>query len=89
MDATKADAALERKLAERDRKIGELEGELKEVRGMLGDVLTRLGQNDEKLKNIVADVSAEHKDRVALIGKFETALAEMRGRVSAILRDWS
>jgi len=72
-----------------DRELAVLRNENAELRGMLGTVLTRLGQTDEKVKAVINDLNSEHKDHAAQISGFETALAELRGRVSAILRDWT
>ena len=72
-----------------DRELAVLKAENREVKAMLGEAVARLGQTDEKLKALVNDLNSEHKDHAAQISGFETALAELRGRVSAILRDWT
>ena len=78
------------------RKLAELRAENVEVKGLLADALAKVGklegrldEADTKLRNMAADVDAERKDHLARMSAFKVELAELRGRVSAVLRDWT
>jgi hypothetical protein len=74
---------------ELDRELTVLRNENAELKGMLRDVVARLGQTDEKLKNLVADANAERKDHIGRMTAFQVEVAELRGRMGAILRDFT
>jgi hypothetical protein len=90
-------------LADDARRIAELRAENVEVKGLLrdalekfsklegklDDALKRLEQTDAKLRNMAADVDAERKDHIGRMTAFQVEVAELRGRVSAVLRDWT
>ena len=78
------------------RKLAELRAENIEVKGMLRDALAKVGklegrldEADTKLRNMAADVDAERKDHLARMTAFKVEVAELRGKVSAVLRDWT
>jgi hypothetical protein len=72
------------KLVERDREIGVLRNENVEIRALLGSVLSKVEANNEKMKNLIADLEGERRERHEL----ELKLADLRGRMGALLRDY-
>jgi hypothetical protein len=68
-------------LAMRDRRITKLEAQNTLLRGKLDDAL-------KKIESVAAEVDAGHKDRDALVASFQVEVAELRGRMGAILRDF-
>lgn len=59
-------AECDRKLAQRDREIANLQAENRELKSMLGDVLARLGQTDDKLKDLRDDLKGAGALKVRL-----------------------
>jgi hypothetical protein len=72
-----------------DRKLAALKAESIELKGMLGDALKRCDQVNDKLKNLIADVDGERRDHISRMTAFQVEVAELRGRVCAVLRDWT
>ena len=73
-----------RERQERAADVAELEGEIRELKDLLRDTLARLEASDTKAKNLAADLEAERRDR----GAVQIEVAELRGRVSGVLRDY-
>jgi hypothetical protein len=63
------------------KRIAELEAENAVLRGKLDDVL-------KKFESVAAEVDAGNRDRDALVASFQVEVAELRGRLSAVLRDY-
>jgi hypothetical protein len=85
-----------KKLAERDARIAKLEaltkplkGELNELRATLADLLVKFNAVESTIQTLMADFKAESGVRDGLVRTFELQIAEMRGRVSAVLRDYT
>jgi hypothetical protein len=74
---------------ELDRELTVLRNENAELKAMLGDVVARLGEADTKLRNMAADVDGERKDHIGRMTAFQVEVAELRGRMGAILRDFT
>ena len=77
------------KRLEIDRELAVLRNTNADLRQMLGDTLKRLEQADTKLRNMAADVDGERKDHIGRMTAFQVEVAELRGRMGAILRDFT
>jgi hypothetical protein len=76
------------KLVPLKREIADLRTENAEVKRMLGEALTQFPKVEAEAKSFAEMLDLECKNHDHTVHKFELALAEMRGRMSAILRDY-
>jgi hypothetical protein len=75
--------------AEFECKLAALKAENVELRSMLADVLTRFNAVENVVQTLAPDFKAESGVRDGLVRAFELQIAELRGRVSAVLRDYA
>jgi hypothetical protein len=75
--------------AEFEIKFADLRTENAALKGMLGDILAKFNGVESAIKNLTTDFKAESGVRDGLVRAFELQVAEMRGRLSAVLRDYS
>jgi hypothetical protein len=75
--------------AEFERKLAALRTENAELKGRLGEVFAKLNGVESAIKNLTVDFRAESGVRDGLVRSFELQIAEMRGRLSAVLRDYA
>jgi hypothetical protein len=75
--------------AEFERKLAALKTENAELKGLLDSVLAKCSELEGTIKTLTADFKAESGVRDGLVRAFELQIAEMRGRLSAVLRDYS
>ena len=75
----------DQELAARDRKLADLQSENLELKSPVRDVLAKLQATDEKVRNFLIDLERERRER----GELELKMADLRGRVAGLVRDFS
>ena len=70
------------------RELADVKAENAEVKRMLGEALTRCAKVEEEAKGFATMLDLECKNHDATVHKFELQVAEMRGRLSGVLRDY-
>jgi hypothetical protein len=71
------------------RELADVKAENVEVKRMLGEAMRRCAKVEEEAKGFAAMLDLECKSHDAAVHKFELQVAEMRGRLSAVLRDYA
>jgi hypothetical protein len=76
------------KLQPLTRELGVLRNENAEIKRTLGDVVNRFAKLEDDARALAHQLDSESKQHDAIVHKFEVSVAELRGRLSAFLKDY-